>query len=306
MREVAERAGVSIATVSFVLNGTKPVSPATRARIEAAMAELGYRRNVVARALARRRTNILAMVYPALDHRIGSAAAEFFTSAADAARTLDYHLVLWPVGSDGADLRELVGQGLADGVVLTEVQLHDPRLAILQETSTPFTLIGRTAEPGGLSYVDIDFDATVDLALQHLHDQGHRDIALISGDPRFEDYGPYVRTEAAYLRLAKDPLVVPSANTPASGKAAASRLPDHITAVLVLNEYAALGAASTRTVLPLLMTPETAALSTTPLTYLRTPAAELGRLATQALIQQLQGAPTPTPHLLPATLQERP
>ena len=49
MRDVAERAGVSIATVSFVVNNSKPVSAATRDRIESAMAELGFRRNVVAR-----------------------------------------------------------------------------------------------------------------------------------------------------------------------------------------------------------------------------------------------------------------
>ena len=75
MQDVAERAGVSIATVSFVVNNTKPVTPETRVRIEQAMADLGFRRNVVARALASRRTRIIALVYPALDHGIGGAIA---------------------------------------------------------------------------------------------------------------------------------------------------------------------------------------------------------------------------------------
>ena len=56
MQDVADRAGVSLTTVSFVVNDTKPVAPRTRAKVEAAMAELGYRRNVLARALASRRT----------------------------------------------------------------------------------------------------------------------------------------------------------------------------------------------------------------------------------------------------------
>ena len=64
MKDVAERAGVSIATVSFVINNTKRVTPETRLRIETAMADLGFRRNVVARALASRRTRIIALVYP--------------------------------------------------------------------------------------------------------------------------------------------------------------------------------------------------------------------------------------------------
>mgnify|MGYP003397635095 FL=1 len=62
MREVAEAAGVSIATVSFVVNNSKRVAPETRERIERVMAELGFRRNVVARALASRRTRIIALV----------------------------------------------------------------------------------------------------------------------------------------------------------------------------------------------------------------------------------------------------
>ena len=62
MREVAEAAGVSIATVSFVVNNSKRVTPETRERIERVMAELGFRRNVVARALASRRTQIIALV----------------------------------------------------------------------------------------------------------------------------------------------------------------------------------------------------------------------------------------------------
>ena len=64
MREVAQAAGVSIATVSFVVNNTKPVTPATRRRIEQAMADLGFRRNMVARALVSRRTQIIALVCP--------------------------------------------------------------------------------------------------------------------------------------------------------------------------------------------------------------------------------------------------
>jgi len=70
MREVAEAAGVSIATVSFVVNNSKRVAPETRERIERAMTELGFRRNIVARALASRRTQIIALVYPVLEHRL--------------------------------------------------------------------------------------------------------------------------------------------------------------------------------------------------------------------------------------------
>ena len=129
MRQVADHAGVSIATVSFVVNNTKPVTAATRARIEASMAELGYRPNAVARALASRRTRILALAYPARDHRLGGSGMEFMNAAAQAAGEHGYHLMIWPGSNDGPELTELVGQQLVDGVILMEVQLDDPRVA---------------------------------------------------------------------------------------------------------------------------------------------------------------------------------
>jgi DNA-binding LacI/PurR family transcriptional regulator len=323
MKDVAQRAGVSIATVSFLLNDTKPVTAATRARIEQAMLELGYRRNMVARALASRRTHIVAMAYPALEHRFGMSTSEFFTSAAEAARKEDYHLVLWPVGNDGVELQELLGQGLVDGVVLMEVQLDDPRVDVLRKTATPFALIGRTTELDGLSHVDIDFDATVEDAVRHLYSFGHRQLALISGDlddPRFHAYGPWVRTEAAYRRVAAayglDVVVLPCSDTTEAGKAATQLLlSEHpeTTAVLVLNEYAALGVVSGLkraghdvpgdiSLLALLMVPETAAMTDPELTMMRTPGPELGQLGTEALLRQLEGDDPLPPQLVAAKL----
>jgi DNA-binding LacI/PurR family transcriptional regulator len=249
--------------------------------------------------------------------------AEFFTSAAEAARRQDYHLVLWPVGNDGVELRELLGKGLVDGVVLMEVQLDDPRVGVLRQTGTPFALIGRTTELDGLSHVDIDFDTTVADAVAHLYDLGHRELALVSGDlndPRFHAYGPWVRTEDAYRRIAAEYglriAVVDCTDTTQAGQEAAEQVlreyPD-TTAILVLNEYAALGVVSGLnrmgrdvpgevSVLSLLMVPESAALANPELTIMRTPGPELGQLGAEALIRQLEGADLLPPQLVPAKL----
>ena len=104
MRDVAEHAGVSIATVSFVINNTKPVTQATRARIEASMEALGYRPNAAARALASRRTRVLALAYPALDHRLGDSGMEFMVAAARRAVEHGYHLMMWPAANDGREM----------------------------------------------------------------------------------------------------------------------------------------------------------------------------------------------------------
>jgi DNA-binding LacI/PurR family transcriptional regulator len=314
VRDVAERAGVSIATVSFVLNETKPVTPATRERVEAAMAELGYHRNVLARALAARRTRIIALAHPRLDTT--GYAGEFITSASRAARARGHHLVLWPVSNDGGEIAELVGQGLVDGVVLMEVLLEDPRVAALLDAGTPFALIGRTADPSGLTHVDIDFDQSMAMALDHLQELGHRETVLVSATQPLRDYGPKVRSEAAYRRLCAErglPAVVLECE-PTVPAGRAIRLPEAATAVILMNELAGFGLlaqlADAGVEVPGELSilsfgsPELAAIASPQLTILRAPGAILGGLGVDALIDQLENPGLkPPPRLCPHTLE---
>lgn len=322
MRDVAAHAGVSIATVSFVVNDTKPVSPGTRRRIERAMSELGYRRNVVARALASQQTRIIALAYP-LDHRLSGSAMEFVTAAASAARERGYHLVVWPVGNDGGELTELVGQGLVDGVLLMELQLQDRRAELLQRAGMPFALIGRTADPSGLPHVDIDFDATIAGALDHLTGLGHRRIVLASGSQEqasFRSYGPYVRSESAFARLGAEQgletTVLVCQPDAEAGRLLADQLvvevPD-ATAVIVMNEFAALGllaglrahgiaVPADLSVISVIGSLELASIADPPLTIMRAPGRDLGRLGLEALVRQLEASEALPPQLVPCVL----
>ncbi|SDT11585.1 LacI family DNA-binding transcriptional regulator [Microlunatus soli] len=327
MREVADRAGVSIATVSFVLNDTKPVTPATRERIETAMAELGFRRNAMARALASRRSHLLALAYPALEHKLGSTGMEFVTGAAAAAREMEYHLVLWPVSNDATELGELVADGLADGVLLMEVLLDDPRIEVLQRAGLPFSLIGRTADPDALDYVDIDFDQTMTIALDHLQELGHQRIALLQEGPLqrlLQSYGPKRRTRQAFRRMTRhrglDVVVLDCPPTVGGGRQAVTRLvaehPD-LTAIMVQNEHAAAGVVSglqsvgvavprDMSVLSFLTSPDMAMMSDPELTMLRAPGTALGDLGVRRLIDLVEAKPRPTepaaPQLIPCEL----
>lgn len=323
MREVAEAAGVSIATVSFVVNDSKPVAPETRQRIEEAMARLGFRRNMVGRALASRRTRIVALVYPAMEHKLGGSGMEFITSAARSAGEAGYHLVLWPVSNDAGELTELLGQGLVDGVLLMEVQLEDARVEVLRATRTPFALIGRTSDLTGLVYVDIDFDRTMEQAVDHLFALGHRHLVLLSGsqaDASFRSYGPYVRSAAAFRRIAEErgfeaALMECEQNTD-GGRLVADQIVSsrpETTAILVLNEFAAPGLVSGLlrhgvrvptdvSVLSILTSIEMSTFVHPALTVMSSPGAELGELGVQALLRILEGAPALPPSLLPGTL----
>ncbi|UFU02007.1 LacI family transcriptional regulator [Ruania suaedae] len=318
MKDVAEHAGVSIATVSFVVNDTKPVSPATRERIEASMAELGYRRNAVARALASRRTRILALAYPMLERSPGTGSVEFFTSAAAAAAERDYHLVIWPVSTDGHELTTLAGQGLVDGVLLMEVRLQDERVRLLEQAGMPFALIGRTEIPDAHPHVDIDFQATVCAAVDHLVGLGHTRLGLLLHDD--DGYGPDVRTRTAFTQMCADRgvqshLVDAGEHTDPSDLARSVRhqSPDS-TAILALGELAAmhlvagmrrigLAVPDHLSVLALCATTAGAGLCDPELTILRSPGPELGRLGAEALIRSLEGEPALPPALVPCTFE---
>jgi len=89
MMDVARRARVSVATVSFVLNNTKPIRPATRERVEKAIEELGFRRNVLARGLAGQQTRILALAMPMTGGSLGGTPLELGIMAAAVARERD-------------------------------------------------------------------------------------------------------------------------------------------------------------------------------------------------------------------------
>lgn len=323
MREVAKAAGVSIATVSFVVNNSKRVTPETRQRIEQAMTQLGFRRNVVARALASRRTQIIALVYPVLEHRLAGSVMEFITGAAQMANEADYHLVVWPVSNDGTELAELVGQKLVDGVLLMEIQLDDARVDALRRLDIPFALIGRTNDVSGLHYVDIDFDASLRMAMDHLTELGHRRIVLINGsqdEKSFVDYGPYVRSEAAYRELAAgrgiEPTVLHCRQTVSSGRDAArelvSTLPD-TTAVIMADEVAAAGLVAELerlqrpvpadiSVMSILSSVDMARMCNPPLTTVTAPGTELGRLGVESLLRQLNGTLPLGPVLLSGVL----
>lgn len=311
MQDVAKLANVSLSTVSYALSGTRPISRETRERIEAAMAELGYQPNASARALASRRSRTLALIYPATEAGLGGTVAEFVRSASATAREQGYHLVLWPFSPDqAAEIRDLAQQGMADGVLLMEVAMEDPRVEALHEAGVPFTMIGRTREPEGLPYVDIDFDRTTEDAVAHLADLGHARIGFLnhSESSAVAGYGPTLRAAdgfaAAMHRRGLEPHQVLCDESPVAGRAAVGQLLDEepgLTALVLMNEVATFGAVAElhdrgyvvprdMSVLSIVTSPGVGAMTNPPLTTMHAPGSELGRLGVQALLTLLEGS----------------
>ncbi|MDY7102454.1 MAG: LacI family DNA-binding transcriptional regulator [Actinomycetota bacterium] len=251
MNDVARHAGVAVSTVSYALNGTRPISEETRRRIEASMDELGYRPHAVARALASKRSRIIALLLPAVRRGLGHTEFDFVAGAVEAAGEHGYHLVVWSSEfSEGAELEQLVGQGLVDGVILMEVRLDDDRVRVLTEHGRPFALIGRTEDTSDLSFVDIDFAQTTRDALAYLRGLGHERIAFVNhARAEFDGgYGPAVRALAGFGAAAADQGIEAITrfcdDSPAGGREVAAELLDahpDLTALVVMNDRAVPG-----------------------------------------------------------------
>ena len=322
--DVARLAGVSVSTVSYVLSGTRPISAATALKVRAAMDELGYQPNAFARGLASRRTRTLGLMFPTPERGLGVTELEFITSAAQACREAKYQMVLWTTQiHESAELKALTGSGLVDGVIVMEVRLVDERIDLLREAGLPFTLIGQTQNTQDLSYVDIDFEATVREAVRHLTELGHTQIALLTrSESEFIDrYGPTVRVNDAFAAVMAQrgltPRALPCADDPEAGRVAFADFLDDspdLSAMISMNDRATVGVIDAIegagwsvpgdfSVMSLVTSATVAQLSRPRLTTLAPQTALLSRRAVHKLVAQIEGTDPPDESpLLPCLL----
>lgn len=184
MKRIAGELGVSITTVSKVLNNREDIGHATRARVLAKVAELGYQPNAVARSLTLRRTHTLGVVIPDLMH---SFFVEIVAGLESVARARGYGILLCSSSEDPAKERQeldMLRQRQVDGIVLASANAEGNTDLLQQLTSlgVGLVMIDRDDHP------DVHCDRVVTndeevgrLATAHLIAQGHRAIAHITG-----------------------------------------------------------------------------------------------------------------------------
>ncbi|HEY1180647.1 MAG TPA: LacI family DNA-binding transcriptional regulator [Phytomonospora sp.] len=178
LKDIALRAGVSLATVSNVVNGYRPVGEATRVRVQQAIDELGYVPNLSARHLRRGRTGIIGLAIPELDNPYF---AELAGYAIREARSLGYTLLLEYTDSDRATeltLAEGNRSQIIDGLILSPVQLTRADV-LARRSTTPLVLIGENVAEVPHDHIAIDNVAASHVAVQHLVSLGRRRIAFL-------------------------------------------------------------------------------------------------------------------------------
>lgn len=181
MRDVAERAGVSVTTVSHVINETRPVSDELRRRVLASMDDLGYQPNRLARSLRRGQTHTIGMIIP-------DSANPFFAEMArgveDTSFKNGYSVIL--CNSDGDLNKELLYTNVltekrVDGILFVAAGLSTDRIRDLQTHRTPLVVVDRDLPDAAVDSVLTDNAQGGWLAARHLIDLGHRRIACITG-----------------------------------------------------------------------------------------------------------------------------
>lgn len=301
--DVAREAGVSIKTVSRVLNHEPGVHESTRDQVLKVVEALRYRPKQSARSLAGGRSFLIGLLYY-------DPSAIFVGSVQQGAtlrcRELGYHLVVESLHNDAPDLRQQIDRMVLalrpDGMILTPPLCDNPEvLAALRESGTPCVLMSPERDLGGVPSVRMDDVHAAEEITNLLLSLGHQRIAFIKGPPDQSASGLRYQGFVNALRahgLQPDPdLIQPGAFTFASGRDAAHQLlsrRQRPTAVFASNDDMALGVLAAAQRLGLAVPNElsvagfddspTAALVWPPLTTVRQPVAEMARTAVEMLV----------------------
>lgn len=319
INDVARAAGVSVPTVSKVINGRYGVAPATFKRVMDVVAALGYESSLVAASLRRQRTNVIGILVAEFE----SFSVELLKGVSTAATGTGYELLAYsaPVpggastGWERRSLSRLAGT-LIDGAIIVTPTMLTPT------TSIPVVAIDPHTGPGGPSTIDSDNVGGARVATQHLIDLGHYRIAHIRGRG---DLASAELREAGYREsllkagLPFDPALVRDGGYQAALTAEVARelltRPDRPTAIFAANDTSALGVLEVARDLGLRVPqdlsvigfddiPE-AASSAPPLTTVAQPLHDLGAQALQMLLELLSGRDVPGHVQLPAKLVVR-
>ena len=252
IKQVAQHAGVSTATVSYVLNGVGTVTEATRQRVLAAIAELDYQPSYAARSL-RGRSHTLGLALPALPGRLADPAlAEVLAGLSDTAALRGYYVLLATTDGSKSEAElclSLIQTGRVDGLVLLDMEVNDERVHALNAAHVPHICAGPPPSDCDSPFAMVDGRAGAVQAVQHLISLGHRRIGLIQlpseladSEPRYTGYAEALSAAG----LVTDPLfVVEAGRREEDGYQAMQELldlPEPPTAVLACSDELAFGA----------------------------------------------------------------
>jgi LacI family transcriptional regulator len=309
VKEVAAAAGVSVGTVSNVLNQPDRVSARTAERVQQAIRELGFVRNDAARQLRAGRSRSIGLVVPDIGN-------PFFAEVARGAedRAAEAGMTVLLGNSDESDVRqeahlELFQEQRVNGVLLTPASDDLSSLRRFTDAGMPVVLVDHEVDEGEIPSVSVDDVEGGRLAVRHLLDAGRRRIAYVSGPRSVRQVAE--RLEGAQAAIAEVPgatfeVIEQASLTVLQGRAAGEALAaraeqDRPDAVFAANDLLAVGLLQAFSFAAGVRVPEDIAMvgyddidfasaTVVPLSSVRQPARLLGRTGVELLLKELDGA----------------
>jgi LacI family transcriptional regulator len=322
IREVAQEAGVSVATVSRVINGKGPIREATRRRIRRVVEKLRYAPHGAARSLITRETHTLGVLLPDL---FGEFFSELIRGIDLTARQRGYHLLYSGSHGDRSETEAMVRamRGRVDGLIVLSPDVGPGALRANVPEKFPVVLLNSAAAGRSFDTIAVDNFGGATAMVRHLAGLGHRRVAFIEGPPgnrdaseRLRGYREAMRSVGAWSKE----LEIPGNFREEAGYEACGRvlkLRPRPSAVFAANDSMAIGLLYACQEAGVCV-PEELAIAgfddipivrfiTPSLTSVRVPIAELGSCAAQRLLDVLGGKPAGRPRqdVLPTTLVVR-
>jgi LacI family transcriptional regulator len=314
IKEVASVAGVSIGTVSNVVNRPHVVSVATRTRVQSVIEELGYVRDESARQLRAGHSRTLALLVLDLGNPFF---VDIARGAEQAAHDEGLNMITCNSGQRvdrEASYLSMLAEQRVRGVLLSPVDTEGGSLSAFRRSGIPFVFVDRSVPTGDACSVSVDDVVGGSLAASHLVETGHRSIAFVNGPALLAQCRDREQGVRAALAAAPAPgrvlsVLEVSGLDVASGRDAGARIlgiSPRPTAVFCANDLLALGvlqamvAAGVRVPEQMAIVGyddiEFAAAAAVPLTSVRQPAAKLGQTAAELLIAETDGREEPHVH----------
>lgn len=183
IKDVARLAGVSTATVSYVVNQKRRVTKEVATRVLAAIQTLNYTPSRTAQKLQRGRTSVIGFVADNISNRFPSRVVQ---GLATAAASRGYNVLISDLHDDAANeprALELLVREQVEAIIYCGFGAAEPQLLKIHSSGIPIVVVDKAPDSNALPSVLIDNAGSTGLALRHLFDLGHRDIRFISGDP---------------------------------------------------------------------------------------------------------------------------
>ena len=302
IKDVAREAGVSVATVSRILNNLPGYSVETKRRVTAAIKQIGYQPNAVARGLVRKKTHTIGVLLPTVTSMFAS---ELLGGIEAAAHGRGYSAIICNTdrnGSRTAEYLRVLSEKQVDGIVFTSEELTDEYERLIEDMRVPVVLVSTMSSRYQIPYVRVDDRQAAYTATKYLIDRNHVNIGMVSGTASDQIAGePRVY---GYRQALIDSGVVPDDSWVVYGdfhfdsgrRAALKLLQDHreLTAVFAASDEMAVGVLSAAWELEILVPQELsvigyddtkdAQMAIPPLTTVHQPIAEMGSRAVEMLV----------------------